>query len=77
LKRTIGTIVGLLVGLLASYLFRPSVPFLGTVSFSEWFSADAFNAGYGSTIITCGVIGAVVGFTVGLLAERKPASPAA
>jgi len=62
-SRRVGlTIFGGAIGLLTSYLMRPTVFGRGP-SFEEWFT-EGFNSPYASTIYTCAVIGLFVGFII-------------
>ena len=65
------TPLGAIVGLLASFLFRPQ--FLGRgPGLDEWLT-KGLQSPYASTIIVCAVIGAVVGFVAGLLIDANSA----
>ncbi|HWM24745.1 MAG TPA: hypothetical protein VNP98_07970 [Chthoniobacterales bacterium] len=57
------TFGGGMVGLLVSYLMRPTIFGRGP-SFGEWFT-EGFNSPFASTIYTCGIIGLLVGFIIG------------
>lgn len=57
------TILGGIVGLLVSYLMRPT--FMGRgPTFEEWFT-NGFNSPHASTIYTCAGIGLLIGCVVG------------
>ena len=57
------TIVGGAIGLLVSYLLRPTILGQGP-SFEDWFT-EGLNSPFASTIYTCAIIGLLVGFMVG------------
>ena len=62
--------VGAALGLLVSYMFRPSL-FGMTPSMTEWFTRSEIN-GWTSTIVICGIVGLALGAGFGLLMARKP-----
>ena len=66
-------LVGLLIGVLASYLFRP-VTLFGVPSIADWFSPRAIQEFSGSTIAICTVIGGIVGLVAGAVLEKNQTS---
>lgn len=71
MNKVTGGILGFIVGLLASYLFKPNL--LGglvTISFTDWFSETGIR-NWGGTIFICAFIGLVLGMIIGSFADNQ------
>ena len=73
MNKFVGLVIGLLLGLAVSYLFKPQVLF-GTLTPEWWFSEGLKDKATAPTIYICAVVGATLGFFAGLLLDRKPIS---
>lgn len=69
-KKVAGAIIGLLLGLAVSYLFKPQSSF-GTITIQEWFTEGFQTKETAPTLIICGVVGAVLGFVAGLFLSNS------
>ncbi len=65
-----GLVLGLVIGALCSYLFRPATIF-GVPSMAEWFDPRIMREFSGSTIIICSLVGALLGTVVGVFLDRS------
>ncbi len=72
--KVIGGIVGLVLGLLVSYLFKPATIFR-VPSFSEWFTLGLRESQLQTTIAICGIVGAALGLDI-FIDRTKPSAPA-
>lgn len=68
-RRVTITLLGGGTGLLASYLMRPNILGHGP-SLRDWF-AEGFDSPFASTIMTCGIIGLVIGFIIGHVMDEN------
>jgi uncharacterized membrane protein YeaQ/YmgE (transglycosylase-associated protein family) len=66
------TIIGAVLGLAASYLFRPYHPLLAAPTITEWFTEGIKMPQYAPVIIISGIIGAVIGLVVGVFLDKSP-----
>ena len=72
-KKVVGAIIGLLIGLAVSYLFKPQSPLLN-ITAQSWFTEGFQDQQTAPTIIICGVVGAVLGFVTGLFLDKSEAA---
>lgn len=70
MARVIGTIVGAVLGLLISYLFRPTI-WGQSPTLLEWFDQFATQPQYSTTIAICAIVGALLGFVVGFFIDSQ------
>lgn len=64
-------VIGLALGLMVSYLFKPTV-FFGTLTPEWWFTEGFKDKGTAPTIYICAIVGATLGLFAGLTLDRKP-----